>query len=149
MMEWGLEVPRSILLRQLPFSLNHQVSLCMRRSGSRLPAAHSDEVIARRNETVACFIHVTQIARLERQLHVLLLSGLYIDASESTQRFQRSARELRERNVKFHDFVPVALAGVLHVDLNVFGIARIQRGIRQLHPAVFECGVTQSVPEAI
>src|SRR5215469_17969404 len=114
MMEWGPEVPRSILLRQLLLPLNHQVSVGMRRASSRLSSAHSDEVVARRNETVACFIHITQIARPERQFHMLLFASLEIDASETTQRLQRSTRDLWECDVKLHDFVAIALAGVLH-----------------------------------
>lgn len=74
-----------MLLRQLLLSLNRKMSVCVRGRRARLPAADRDHVISRRDQTIPGLIDVAQIARPQRQLDVLLLAGIQMNASESPQ----------------------------------------------------------------
>src|SRR5579864_1900644 len=121
----------------------------MGRRGSRLSSAHSDEIVSGTDESVSSLIHVAEIPRTERQLHMLLLAGFEMNALESAERLQWRARYLREADVEFSHFVTVPLTRVLDVHFDIQRTASLQLRVRQLQVAIFEGAVTHAVAEAI
>ena len=72
-----------------------------------------------------------------------------MDTGERPQGTARRAGNLRESQIELDYLIPFSLAAVLHVDIDAKGIARIQRGCRQLEIAVFEFRVAEPVAERI
>src|SRR5579864_2201994 len=98
----------------------------MGRRSSRLSSAHGDEIVSGTDEPVSSLIHVAEIPRTERQLHMLLLVGFEMNALESAERLQRRARYLREADVELSHFVAVPLPRVLDVHFDIQRTASLQ-----------------------
>src|SRR5579872_978041 len=107
-------------------SLNHQVRLGVGGARSGLSPADSNQVVAGGDEAISRFIHVAEIPRTKRELYMLLLPGLDMDAGEAAQRSQGGARQFREADIQLRHLVAIALAGVLDVHLDIQRATRRQ-----------------------
>ena len=71
---------------------------------------------------------------MQGQLHVLLFASFQMDAGEAAQSRSGAPGNFGKADIELDHFVSLALAGVLHIDLNVQRIARLQRGFDSFSP---------------
>src|SRR5438552_18028854 len=109
------KVPLLILLRQFLLSSNGEPSFRLCGGSPRLSPTCTKYVVSRRNQSISSFIHITQVPRLQCELHMPHFAWLDVNARKAAKRTQRCSRKLGEINIQFHNFISCARTRVFHI----------------------------------
>src|SRR6266446_3101592 len=141
--------PATLLLRQRLDARNPK--LCFRQWSTipRLAPSDADTMGSLVDNSIALFVHLAQVARIECEVDMLGFTGTERYPLERAQSANRRDRRLWKTQVQLHDFVTFALAHVSYIRVHAQGVARVQIRRGELQIAVLKFRVTESIAKGI
>src|SRR5438270_787809 len=116
---------------------------------SWLSSSHADAVSSRSNHAISRLVHAAQVARIQREFHMLCLARAQVNPGKPTKRPDGSVWRFRQSQIKLDNFIAFPIAGVLDIDFRGKCITGIQRRCGKFQIAIREFRVAQSISERI